>query len=431
MVFGLIMLLCLSAWATVQLGDLKLPNVDWKDTYWPDKTAVKTVADSKLNAVSTRAPQTPIGFRLIIDDALYYIQPTLFMLKKNADEVCTFDFKNSDSYRCVEGQPNVQGCHLMFFDAQGKWVGFHTMQIKEGFPHYCNAMPAVGIANKSKNELLVTMQYFLIDGANAKEIAEIGSGWFRMTSLFRVKAVNGKIEVEQDDACLGNPNRIDNILDARTALKVCQKQANLSQSQLMAEVDKHNQAKTDAREQAARQKAPAKYRPWIASGFTLSSKEEHDFDSDGIRDAVLVLESMDKSFRRLVILKGVNDNTFVKTGESDQVVFCEACGTSIRTSEDPFKEVVLGKNKFTVINSVQGGDHWELSYSFAWSRIDKEWQLVGVDQYSGNLTDSGFEDRSCTFKPRKDFGKISLENFVPDGDYLTPSAKKRCGLSGD
>lgn len=365
--------------------------------------------------------------RLKIDGENHTLFSFTFMAKTRADEVCT-PIKKSLTYRCEEGQRYAEGCHLMFFDPQGKLVGFHTMQIKEGFPHFCNAMPAIAVANKATNELLVTMQYFLIDGEGAKEIAEIGSGRFRMTSLFRVKASNGRITVEQDDKCLGNPNRIDNILDARTALKICQTKSNLSQGQMVKEIEKRNQAQADAREQAARQKAPVKYQHWIASGFTLSSKEEHDFDGDGVRDAVLILETMDKSFRRLVILKGFNDNTFIKTGESDQLAFCEACG-GIRSNEDPFKEIVLDKNKFTVINSIQGGDHWESRYSFAWSRIDKQWQLVEEMQYSGNLTERGFEDRSCTFKPPKDFGKIALENFVPDGNYLTPSAKKRCGMS--
>lgn len=196
----------------------------------------------------------------------------------------------------------------------------------------------------------------------------------------------------------------------------------------MMEIENRNHAKMDAAEQAARQKAPSKYRPWIASGFMLSNKEEYDLDNDGVRDAILELQSMDKSIRRVVILKGVSDNTFVKTGESDRVAFCEACG-GIRSNEDPFKEIILEKNKFTVINSIQGGDHWESRYSFAWSRIDKQWQLIEEMQYIGNLTERGFEDRSCTFKPPKDFGKIALENFVPDGNYLTPSAKKRCGMS--
>jgi hypothetical protein len=39
--------------------------------------------------------------------------------------------------------------------------------------------------------------------------------------LFHIKAVDGKIIAEQDDTCLGNPNRIDNIPDARKRLAKC------------------------------------------------------------------------------------------------------------------------------------------------------------------------------------------------------------------
>ena len=44
-----------------------------------------------------------------------------------------------------------------------------------------------------------------------------------MTTLFTVKDVGGKIEVEQDDRCLGNPNRIETIPDARKRLRACEK----------------------------------------------------------------------------------------------------------------------------------------------------------------------------------------------------------------
>jgi hypothetical protein len=42
-----------------------------------------------------------------------------------------------------------------------------------------------------------------------------------MTSLIRVKASNGKIEVVQDDSCLGNPNQFDTIAKARKQLQRC------------------------------------------------------------------------------------------------------------------------------------------------------------------------------------------------------------------
>jgi hypothetical protein len=177
----------------------------------------------QMNAVPARQPRRiPLASaHLSIDGGEFVLVSAIFMLKSRPDEVCTFDLDNYRSYRCVEGQLHVDGCHLMFFDAQGKWVGLHTMQIKEGFPHFCNAMPAIGVANKTNNELLVTMQYFIPEALQGLPVTPTGGGWFRMTSLFRVKVVNGKIEVEQDDACLGNPNRIDNIPEARKRLRQC------------------------------------------------------------------------------------------------------------------------------------------------------------------------------------------------------------------
>ena len=67
----------------------------------------------------------------------------------------------------------------------------------------------------------VTFQYFPTDRKVASKISEVGSGWIRMTSLFRLKEENGRILVEQDDACLGNSNRIETIPEARKLLKQC------------------------------------------------------------------------------------------------------------------------------------------------------------------------------------------------------------------
>ena len=79
----------------------------------------------------------------------------------------------------------------------------------------------MGVADRDKNELLITMQYFLADGGGAKKASDVGADWFRMTTLFRVKAIDGKIEVEQDDYCLGNPNQFDTIAKARMQLQRC------------------------------------------------------------------------------------------------------------------------------------------------------------------------------------------------------------------
>lgn len=214
----IVALLSLPAWAEVQLSSAEHDAVDLEELA---KSTVKnlTAAPSQDSPLQ----YTSGGLVMTVDGVKYYIKPVMFMAKSKPDDVCK-PIPKSLTYRCEEGQPFVKGCHLLFFDAQGKWVGWKTMAIQEAIPHYCNAMPAMGVANKANNEILITMQYFLPDeGKGAKKVSELGDGWYRMTSLLRVKAVDGKIEAEQDDACLGNPNRLDTIAKARKQLQQCAK----------------------------------------------------------------------------------------------------------------------------------------------------------------------------------------------------------------
>ena len=125
------------------------------------------------------------------------------------------------AYQCVEGQRFRKGCHVFVFDEAFKEVGFHTIEIKEAAPYFCNAVLAVGVGDKARNELLVTVQYFFIERKPAAKMSEIGADWKRMTVALRLKAEGGRVLIEQDDRCLGNPNTIDTVADARRRLKQC------------------------------------------------------------------------------------------------------------------------------------------------------------------------------------------------------------------
>lgn len=188
---------------------------------------MRETAAKKLNAVTNPPfgePQFDPAFRMHLDDTLYYIQGAMFMPKSRPNEVCAVaDFKNTPTYHCKEGQTYAYKSHLLFFNANFEQVGTHQFKINEPFEYYVNAMPAMGIYNKERNELLVTVQYFPTDRIAASKVSDVGAGWKRMTILFRVKAVDGKILVEQDDVCLKNPNTIDTIPDARKQLKQCNK----------------------------------------------------------------------------------------------------------------------------------------------------------------------------------------------------------------
>jgi hypothetical protein len=209
---------------------------DWSDDFDPkvpkeqrqgerlEKAALATA--NQLNAANVAGPRgqptQTSGFQLYFGDTKYYIQPMLFMAKDKPNEVCTpEDYQKAPTYKCVEGQRYKASCHLLFFNAQFQNVGVHRIRVNEPYEYFCNATPAMGVLDRNRNELLVTIQYFPIDGKVAGKAGDIGSGWKRMTTLFRLKETDGKISVEQDDSCLKNPNSIETIPDARKALKAC------------------------------------------------------------------------------------------------------------------------------------------------------------------------------------------------------------------
>ena len=162
------------------------------------------------------------GFKLYVNEIKYFLQPAAFTSKSHPDEVCTPKRTvGALAYQCEEGQRLTSDCHLMFFDDKFAEAGFNTVKVNEPYKFYCNSVVGVGVRGKGSDDLLVTVQYFPIDQKLASKPSEIGMGWNRMTVLFHIKAVDGKIVAEQDDTCLGNPNRVDNILDARKRVAKC------------------------------------------------------------------------------------------------------------------------------------------------------------------------------------------------------------------
>jgi len=149
------------------------------------------------------------GFKLQIDGRQHYLEPIGFMTKSRADEVCTpSNFKGQPTYRCNEGQRHAVDCHILIFNENFEEVGYHRIMVKEPYQFYCNGVPAVGVLNASDNLLLTTLQYFPIDRRHAGTVAEVGQGWSRMTVLLRLtRNEDGQVSIEQDDVCLGNPNR--------------------------------------------------------------------------------------------------------------------------------------------------------------------------------------------------------------------------------
>lgn len=167
------------------------------------------------------------GYRMFFDGELNYATVLGFMPKMQPDEVCNIQRETSKpTYRCEQGQRYTLACHLGLYNAKFEEAGWHTVTIRESQPVFCNAVPAMGRYDSKHNDLLLIIQYFGLDEPKvATTRSEIGSGWQRMAVRLKLsRDQDGRFSVEQDDSCLGNPNVIDTIDDARRKLRQCEKQ---------------------------------------------------------------------------------------------------------------------------------------------------------------------------------------------------------------
>ncbi len=84
---------------------------------------------------------------------------------------------------------------------------------------------------------------------------------------------------------------------------------------------------------------------------------------------------------------------------------------------DPFQELTVEGRGFTVANAGGSRERWANSFTFAYSRRDKTWQLVRaqVDTYDATDPDTSWETQ--VHVPPRDYGKIDIADFDP-GRYL-------------
>lgn len=187
------------------------------------ESSIRRAAARDRTGRTEREFEPALSFKLKIDNKQHYLAPVRFMSKSQPGELCTpTPFKNTPTYMCDEGQRHTQDCHLFIFNDRFEEVGYHRIAIRESFPLFCNAIPAVGVGNKDANELLVTVQYFSVERKPASKASDMGQGWRRMTVAVRLSpTTDGKVLIEQQDPCLQNPNRIESIPDAREVLRRC------------------------------------------------------------------------------------------------------------------------------------------------------------------------------------------------------------------
>ena len=104
-------------------------------------------------------------------------------------------------------------------------------------------------------------------------------------------------------------------------------------------------------------------------------------------------------------------NSYTVSDESDTVVYCKMCGGVFG---DPYDSVSIEKQKIIINNYGGGAWRWTANYTFAYSRIDKEWQLVKIVNSSYHTSDPNKTKTKTKVRLPKDFGKIGLAKFNPD-----------------
>jgi hypothetical protein len=166
-----------------------------------------------------------MGYRLHFDKEIYYITALGFMPKTRPDEVCTkVPWQNRPTYKCHEGQRYTRACHIAIYDRSFKEVGWHTVGIDRNYPLYCNTVAGMGRLDATHNDVLVVAQYFRVDddAGIATRPDQIGQSWHRMTVRLKLtRTPEGRIDIVQDDSCLGNPNDVEEIPEARKLIKSC------------------------------------------------------------------------------------------------------------------------------------------------------------------------------------------------------------------
>jgi hypothetical protein len=156
-------------------------------------------------------------FRMLWGGRTFYIAGVQYHSKEEAANIQ----KEVATKRSTGPTPGGGICTLFIYDEHLKQTAKHDVKLIEANGHtWCNGMRALARV-KGQDALLLSISYYLTDKPLAKKASEIGDGWRYMTVLLKLREQDGRVTIEQDDSCLGNPNQIRDVALARKALVAC------------------------------------------------------------------------------------------------------------------------------------------------------------------------------------------------------------------
>jgi hypothetical protein len=173
----------------------------------------KTTASMDNQAVSGTANETFHHMRFAGAD--YYLLPfsSLNYEQSMARYQARQQGKNPDAVKLL---PGGQQCGLYLFDTQLNLVGWTLLAIKgRGGNTVCGYTTEVRAAPAGDGIVVHAMYTWMPAKA-------VGDNYRDIAFYVRLKKSGSKVDLIQDDACLGNPNTFDSATAAVTELKHCQ-----------------------------------------------------------------------------------------------------------------------------------------------------------------------------------------------------------------
>jgi hypothetical protein len=185
------------------------------------------------------------------------------------------------------------------------------------------------------------------------------------------------------------------------------------------------------RAQEGELKIPSDVAPFIEQGTKAIALERGDLNGDGREDIILVLEKENSARdendfpvnqRPLLILLRDAGGKLTLAKRNERIIMCSHCGGVFG---DPFEGVIAGRNTFSVEHYGGSNWRWKYSYKFNYSRIDKTWQLVRVQELEYHTSNPN-TGKTKIYTPPKDFGKIDIADFDPE-NYLKKGVNRKAG----
>ncbi len=155
---------------------------------------------------------------------------------------------------------------------------------------------------------------------------------------------------------------------------------------------------------------------FIPEGYALLDSVSGNLNLDDITDFILVLKRADEeevsdingdlAKRPLILLLGQGNGRYEKVAESDNTVYCYACGGMMG---DPYGGIFIENGGFKVEYSGGSSDRWTRIVTYRYSEEEDYWLLYEdrADSFSSFDPEKGETDIWTV----KDFGKVRFEEF--------------------